>query len=52
MSLFDLQKISFLGSDRGGEAHRSGFKGGLVKRRDEVDVFSEVSYYNPMMQTT
>jgi len=45
MSLFDLQNISFLGFDRGGEAHRPDFDGGLVKLRDEVDIFSEVSYF-------
>ena len=45
MSLFDLQNISFLGFDRGGEAHKPDFKGGLVERRDEVDIFSEVSYF-------
>jgi hypothetical protein len=43
MPLFDLQNI-ILGFDRGGEAHKPDFKGGLVKRRDEVNIFSEVSY--------
>jgi hypothetical protein len=31
MSLFDLQNISFLVFDRGGEAHKPDFNGGLVK---------------------